>query len=276
METAASDNGSFSIYDDDVNDMISGNLFTRDWKIVGTDPPASPEADNGGSDASHDTSHLVMFFEESPMIGPGEFQPIYNSKPSRIASPIVLDSSEPETVEILPISSNSLGMYYNYFASCVAQNRYDQLINVCRKRRKSPCFDIENCYLAVPHPDTNLDNFTTAEIDGLTCVPLIPSSIVLNMMDSLAALDIRVVPAIHDVLAYNGCRVRMSASYTDCAIDPSSWKGNTYTALFSRILRCKAVTTATLTVSMVLGMTYSRKSHYNNRKTLTIVVHAIK
>ena len=261
-----------SIYDDDIIDMTEGDLFTRDWKLVGTDPPTSHD----DSKTSVNVSHFLMYFEEDTMESPVDDQSSYKNTSTQLKSPIVLRRNVPEAIEIMPISHSSLQMYYEYFRSCVKQHNYDELITVCRNERKSPCFDIKNCYLCIPHPKANLDNFTTVEIGGLTCVLLIPQSVIDNMMISLADININVAAAIHDSQSYNGCRVKMSAIYTDCKIDSSSWKGNTYADMFRPILRCKAVTTAVLTVSMILGIVYGRKSAYINRKSLTIVVHAIK
>lgn len=261
-----------SIYDDDINDMINADLFTRDWEIVGTTPPTNFEED----ESNDDVSHLIMYFEETPMVSPVESESVQNDKSNRPLSPIVLSNNVSESIEILPISFKSLGIYYNYFESCVKQYRYDQLINVCRNTKKSPCFDIKDCYLCIPQTRVNLNNFTTVEIGDLSCVILIPSSIIHNMMDSLTQIGISVVPTLHDSLSYNGSRVRMSKLYTEREINKSMWKGNTYAALFRNIIKCKAVTTATLTVSIVLGVVYGHKSQYNNRKSLTVVVHAIK
>jgi hypothetical protein len=262
----ASNVDSVSAYDDDIRDMIGGGLFTRNWKIIGTVPPGEEDGSEDG------TSHLAMMFVENmtPEIADSHFS--YDNT----ISPIVLHPSIVELVELLPVSRSSLEQYYNYFKHNVIGNRDDSLVNICRPGKKSPCFDIRNCYLAVPKSTSNLDDFVVADVGGIECVPLIPSSIIHNMIESLSDVGITIVPTMHDAQAYNGCRVKMSRMYTDCMIDESSWRGSTYTSLFTRILRCKAVTTATLTVSMVLSTVYGRNSPYHNRKALTIVVHAIK
>ena len=95
-------------------------------------------------------------------------------------------------------------------------------------------------------------------------------------MDSLMELGISVVPDKHDAKAFTASRIRMSDVYTDCDIPREQWKGNTFTNDFNRIVRSRAVTTATLTVSMTLSTVYGTKSRYTHRKALTIVVHAIK
>lgn len=271
MNTQRDTTMSVSTYDEEADDMINGGLFMRDWKLVGTSPPyhsSSPD-----SSVNDMLDHLVMFYKET-LEG---MQLNEDSSDDRSAlSPIVLSSRPIEAVELMPIAATSLGPYYDYFSQCVATNRSDQLLNICKRDKKSPCFDIKNCYLVQPSSTHDLPNFAITEVSGKRCAPLVPTSIIYNIMDSLTEIGISIVPTIHDALAFNGCRVRMSELYTSCEIPDSEWKGNTFTRDFSRLLRCSAVTTATLTVSVVLSVAYGPKSRYHHRKTLTIVVHSIK
>lgn len=255
---------SLSIQDNDFNDMIDSGLYSREWRLVGTNPP---------SESEDVPEHLVMFYEEVLEMSPSE----YDSTTSSRLTPIVLNPSIPESVEILPVSTVTLGEYYNYFTSCVATSKNDQLVSICTHTKKSPCFDIQNCYLLSLKGKVSTTNFTQVYVGNELCVPLISSRIIENMIESLACHGISILPDAHDANAYNGSRLQMSSLYTDCEID--RWEKNMFNTTyrdFNRILRCKAVATATFTVSVVLSTVHSRKSKYSYRKRLTVVIHAIK
>ncbi|KAG5981785.1 hypothetical protein E4U55_002563 [Claviceps digitariae] len=268
------------VYDDDAHDMKEAGLFMRDWRIVGTEPPRS-----AGSDSSEESmvaiQHFNMLFEEDMKYDNLEGSEYKNKESGTAASGpgrgvIVLNPMAAVPVELIPVSRSSLGRYYEYFSRNVAMDEGDLLMNVCEIARKSPCFDIRNCYLVRPSFQKPRKYFTVVEAGDDICIPLVPTSAIDAIRNSLVDIGISVVPSMHDAYAFNGCRIRVSKHYTSCEIAPSEWKGNTYTPRFNRMIECTAVTTATFTVSAVLGIVYGSTSHYNYRKTLTIVIHAIK
>ena len=253
-----------SICDEDIVDLLSGDLYTREWKLVGTEPP---------SDDGDYAEHLCLQFVQA-----AEYADERDLSGIRLR-PFVLTpiSSESEAVEVLPVTRSTLGKYFDYFAGCVTTDtKHELLINVCRRQFKAPVFDISGCKLVVPKSNVLPSNFIGIDLSGVSCVPLIPASIVCNITDSLATIGFFVAPSYHDAYAYGCSRIRMSKIYTECEFDRACWKGNTYTRDFSRIIKCRAVATATFTVSAVLSPYVGSRSVYASKKILTFVIHAIK
>ncbi|KAM3518254.1 hypothetical protein NHJ13051_008329, partial [Beauveria bassiana] len=199
---------SVSAYDDDANDMIKANLFTRDWKLMGTAPPGSPiEPHASGSGV---TDHFVMFYEEQ--LGQSDDEGADSSDHGSTLHPLILDRNTVENIEVIPISKMSLGSYHEYFSRCVAPEHGDELINICRSGKKSPVFDIRDCYLVKPvsgkkQRNSILPNVSVAKVGSVDCVPLVPTSIIFNIMDSLVELGINTMPDIHDSFAFSGSRL---------------------------------------------------------------------
>lgn len=259
------DVASVSTRDDDVTDMLQGDLFTREWRIVGNCSLIEP---------GHQSDHLIMFYEQIDFSSPDR---IVDIEKSAELVPVSLSILEQDSVEIIPVSVASLGKYYNYFQTCVCLDaRKDSLVSICKRRKKSPCFDIRRCCLVKSLKNADLVNFTMIKIGNIACVPLIPSSAVLSIIDSISNLDISIVPMIHDANAFNGCRIRMSSRYTECEIVEDQWKQDSLCENLSSFIKTDAVATATFTVSVVLSTVYGQRSKYLNKKALTIVIHSIK
>lgn len=254
-----------STRDDDVTDMLQGDLFTREWRIVGNRSLIEPE---------HQSEHLIMFYEQIDFLTPDR---ITDTEKSTKLVPISLSTLEQDPVEIIPVSMGSLGEYCNYFQTCVCLDpQKDSLVSICKRRKKSPCFDIPRCCLVKSSKNADLVNFAIAKIGNVVCVPLIPSSAVLSIIDSISDLDISVVPMVHDANAFNGCRIRMSSRYTECEIPEDQWKQDSLRKNLSNFIKTDAVATATFTVSVVLSTVYGQRSKYLKKKALTIVIHSIK
>lgn len=249
-------------YDDDIRDLLVDGLFTREWTIVGTQPPSSDNAESG---------YFNMYYKQT-----------YDddNKRSRNAArekPLTLKPSQPDPVELLPPVPSTLGPYYSYFRDCVLTGRHgEMLVNFCRNGKKSPCVDIPGCALVVPTKTADVENFTLIKLGNVPCVPVVPTSIILNIIDSLAEVCQPVYPSFHDGWAYNGSRVRMSKMYTECELDDNAWKKEGFARDFSRLVRCVAVATATFTVSVVLSPSVQRTRYPTHKKVLEVVIHNIK
>lgn len=262
------DNDVFSIstYDDDnVRDMMNSDLFRREWTIVGTEPPLTK------GKVADITEHLILNFHQIEEGVPED--ETANVKPR----PILLKHNSDYQLEMIPVYPNILGKYYEYFSRCVSLHKGDYLLNVCTTRKKSPCVDIPNCVLAaIPEGSVrNLDCFTVKNMGSYDCVVYVPNSIIYEIISALNDIGISIVPSLHDGMPYNSIRTRISDLCTEFSKDAWS-KDSRYIREFSRYAPCNAVTTATLTVSFVLGVVRGPRSRYNNKKSLEIVVHAIK
>lgn len=257
---------SISTFDDEMKDMLDSKLYTREWRLVGTEPPTTLTHD------STDTQHLSMCFYQEDETTEDNISNHTDIKP------IVMKAQTTYDVEILPVHIQTLGYYYDYFTSYVSLQKGDCLINVCKDRQKSPCVDIPYCILVKPkHKNIqNSEDFTFINIRGEECIIFIPTRIVYNLLCNLGNIDITVPPSIHDGWAYNSSRVRMSSIFTCNEIPDTSWATGSRVRDISRYVSCTAVATATLTVSFVLSSVRGVSSFYHNRKLLDVVVHAIK
>ncbi|KAG5983547.1 hypothetical protein E4U55_007882 [Claviceps digitariae] len=266
---------SLTTYNEDARDMKEGRLFTRDWRIVGTKTP--PSLARNASDTDSVVQHFNMYYQQKT---DWDAKGLCVTEPRTTSGVMTLDLDlDPGTlksIELMPLCKSALGRYYEYFSRYVAPKKGDQLISLCDTARKSPCFDIQDCWLVKPASREALRNFERVEVGGETCVPLVPRRAIDAIRDSLAVLGISVQPSMHDAFEFNGDRIRMVKNYTSRQKAHNKWKGNTYTPMFRRVIDCTAVAAATFTVSMVLGVVYGEHSHYNNRKTLSIVIHSIK
>lgn len=250
--------------DMDERSMIDSGLYTREWNIVGT---SSPTDDIGGVPTYFSMSFQMKTYNCTDS----------DSQDTDEHTTITLNVTAAESIEIMPAAKETLGPYYKYFINHVMNKKSDSLVNVCRKSSKSPCFDIENCCLIVPGSGVRMNGFSTALVSGVKCVPLVPCSAVQAIQDALATLGMSVEPTLHDALAFNGHRVRMSGQYVTTDIGPDEWKRDQrYARDFNHILRCDAVATATFTVSVVISAVHGKHSWCANRKSFKLVVHSIK
>lgn len=246
------------VNDDDFNDIITGDIHKRNWRLVGSTSPIDVE--------SRGAKHFTMsYIGREP-----EVEPEVEVDASIFTNPMI--SNGIESIEIMPVAESLLEQYYTYFSEHVALDKKDQLINICRQSIKSPCFDIRNCYIVEPKEHVSLDNYAKIVLDKKTYVLLIPSSIICNMKKSLDYLEINIEPDSSDDLAYSGSRLQISGICTFPNIKSLSWKDARHLNDFNKILNCKAVATATFTVSMILRQFQG----YVRTKTLVVVVHAIK
>lgn len=259
---------SLSIPDENINDLVAGGLYLREWTIVGT-PPPSPE--------STSVEHLILNYHQA-------FEGTTDNEVKRITPrPMILDHDTTFQIEEIPVLEETLAQYTEYFMKCVIRSRSDRLLNICKIGRrtpwKSPCVDVPGCLLVKPGRNISeiSSDYCKVEVGGQDCILLMPQSIIDSIMENVAYTGKYVVTVPHDAWPYNSSRLRMSRLYTDFTPGQSDWD---YTSSYLRDLRkyvsCSAVCTATLTVSFVLSVCWGKYSYYSTRKSLDIVVHAIK
>lgn len=254
-----------SIPDENISDLIAGGLYLREWMIVGTPSPSSN---------STTLEHLVMNYHQAVEgTDEEEVREIHGRRP------IALDRDTQFQIEEIPAREETLGEYSEYFKRCVTTSRLDMLLNVCRIRKKSPCVDIPGCLIVKPNRDISAvsNDYCKTKVGDQDCILMIPQTTIDNIMENVAYLGKYILSVPHDAWPYNSSRIRMSQLYTDFDLQESDWD---YTSSYIKDLRryvsCRAVSTATLTVTFVLGMCYGKHSYYGSRRSLSIVVHAIK
>lgn len=255
---------SLSIPDENINDLVAGGLYLREWAIVGT-PPPSPD--------SATVEHLVLNYHQATEdTDPSEIERV-------TPRPIVLDRDTQLQIEEIPVLRDTLGQYEKYFADCVVKSRSDMVLNICKVRKKSPCVDIPGCLVVKPSRDMSLisDDYCKVKVGDQDCILMIPQTVIDNVIENVAYTGKYVVSVPHDAWPYNSSRVRISQLYTDFQPEDSDWDStSTYLRDLQRYVSCSAVSTATLTVTFVLGTCWGKYSYYRSRKSLSIVVHAIK
>ncbi|KAG5948945.1 hypothetical protein E4U53_006083 [Claviceps sorghi] len=120
-------------YNEDFRDMNEAGLFTRDWRIVGTEPPRS-----AGSESLEESpvpiEHFNMLFEENMEYGREDGLGCESNESAATVSrsmrrTIFLNPSVAVPVELMPVCKSSLGRYYEYFSRDVAVDKGDQLIS---------------------------------------------------------------------------------------------------------------------------------------------------
>lgn len=256
------DCASVSEYDENITDMISKDLYTADWELVGTEPPS--ENVEGWFD--------MKFVQSMYMDG--------DSTPTdrRFRRPLKINVVDDVVCELLPFSSKSLGMYYSYFASYVNRGiKGSMLMCLCQEMFKSPVFDIPGCTLVKPKTDRyDKSMFVTVDIGDCNAIIFVPVTAFDAITDALYGVDVRVMPTYQDTWSYSSCRATPSAYMMYSDIPKSSWKGSAYTAEFARRVECSAVATATLTVSVLLEPWQYARGKHTSKYNLRYIIHSIK
>lgn len=255
---AASDVYSISEYDDDVNDMVEHGLYIRNWEILhGAHPPCSVDSDG---------QYFNIKYVQAGSISTSD-----------INSPLKMRPGDAMAIELMPPKEEYLGKYYAHFRDHVTTRcKGELLVNFCKDMYKSPMFDIPDCAIIKPVSTKRRSEFSSINLGDINGVLFIPSSVTDNLVDSLFALGIRVIPSAHDTWSYGSSRIRVCDDAVICELDSSDWKGNTYTAEFMRYIRCIAVATATLTVSIVLRPFQNARGPHTSKYHLEYVVHCVK
>lgn len=260
--TIFDDGVSVSEYDGNVADMLDRDLYTQDWKLIGTEPPSESNDD-----------YFDMKFVQA--MSNAEVDP---STDVNVGTPLVFRHTDDVLCEQIPIDPRVLGKYCDYFSKHVSRGiKGDLLLNVCKGVFKSPVFDIPHCAVVRPKSSKySHESFTSIDTELGTGILFIPMMTTDMIIDNLDDIGIRVIPSAQDTWSYSSCRIRTSEYVVICAFTPRDWKGSAYAAEFSRRVQCTAVATATLTVSVLLEpWQYSRGKH-TSKYCMTYVVHAVK
>ncbi len=251
-------------YDDEIRDMISQELYKRDWHIRGSLDVCRRRAgheDCIGAGRCHDQFFNFIYLDQSTHLA---------------EAMTLLPSGESESVEVMPPNPSLFEQYWTYFRDSVFDGtKGEVLMSVCRRGTKSPSFDIKGCL--VGRTSERVPNgFATLRQKYCSWVLFVPTSTMMNLFDSLNEISIRPVPGIHDAMAYNSARISVSKHITECELDESEWTRGRELHAVSRLVPCEAVTTATFTVSVVLTPYLLAKGTHTARRHLRIVVHNIR
>lgn len=249
-------------YDGNITDMLDRGLYTRDWELIGTEPPSEI------SDAYFDMKFVQVMPDES----------VSSNTNVRVGTPILLRYGDDVLCEQIPIDRRVLDRYYNYFSRHVSRNIGGSLLlNICKDVFKSPVFDIPYCTAALPKRlDYSRESFTAIDTDYGPTILFVPVTITSMIIDSLDGIGIKVVPSPQDTWSHGSCRIRISQHILTCTFERSDWKGSGYAAELSRLIECRAVATAILTVSVLLEPWQYSRGSYTSKYCMTYVVHAVK
>lgn len=258
------DEVSISEYDGNIADMMSENLYTNDWTIIGTESPSEDSED------WFDMKFVqTMYLEEEDEFELPDVQ---------LRRSLRLNTNDDVMCELLPFSSKSLGRYYEYFMKYVSNGvKGSVLMCLCQQMFKSPVFDIPGCMLVRPRTNKyDKSQFVTTRIDDSNVVVFVPMTAFDAITDALYDVDVRIIPTDQDTWSYSSRRVVMSKHAMHSSIPNSSWKGNAYTSEFERRIQCSAVATATLTVSVLLEPWQFARGKHTSKYHLKYVIHSVK
>lgn len=181
--------------------MMMANVFTREWRLVGTEFPDTVPLLN--------SQLLVFAFEEI-------YEEILGSGGSAFViltgdhAPIRLNIRATYELELIPISESSLQRYYEFFKEHISNNdTRDKLIAVCRHSRKSPCFDITGCYLISTTRDSRDIGLASVNMYGRTCITIIPSDVIGSVIEYFELIDLTIE---HERMIYTNT-VLMASGY---------------------------------------------------------------
>lgn len=262
--TIHDDGISVSEHDGNITDMLNTELYTREWKLIGTEPP--------GADIN---DYFDMKFVQ-------RINSFSNTDTDRtdanVGSPILFRHADDVLFEQIPIDRRVLGYAYEYFSKHVSRGiKGDLLLNVCKGMYKSPVFDIPGCTVVIPkHNSFSKESFVAIETPrgpGVLFVPMVTTDLII---DNLEDIGIRVMPSHQDMWSYSSCRIRLSKFVVVCQLGTEDWRGSAYAAEFSRRLACTAVATATLTVSVLLEPWQYSHGKHTSKHCMTYVIHAVK
>lgn len=248
-----------SVTDCDVHDMLSSGLYTRDWRLVGR---------GGDSNATVQTDFLFMVYIETDET---------SGMSTATERPIVVSGADTFSIEIIPAHPQVLGRFFEYVArTTLAGVAGEKLVSICQRGLKSPCFDIPDCYIAVPTSKATVPKFCSVNITGDTMMLFIPTTVVYSIIDALGEIGIVVLPSWHDCCFANSSRLGISRELVSCDLTRKTWDRGVSCAEISRLIPSIAVTTATLTVIPRIDPDSRAKWSHTSRRILTFIVHAIK
>lgn len=239
--------------DDDVRDMISANLYTRDWTMVG-----SMDAEGKV------TGFLSVAYVESCL----------SDAPRKRRMRLSLN--EHANIETIPFAKAALQDYYDYMVESYEHDPCKaELINLCVPGAKSFCFDILDCYVVVPKSKQLSSEFCSIEVDGMSLVLLMPARAVDSIIDAVTQSGVRILPSEHDSRHVVSSRLRASPKILTSDLMLKEWNRSLLRSEVSGLLPAIAVATATFTVTPVLTKQKSRWAKPLGRY-LEFIIHSVK
>jgi len=248
-------------YDADIHEMLSGNLYTRDWTLVSRHLP----------DGS-----LVMYYAQTCDLLNSTSQQRMNECPVTLCP-----EDDVVMVEVMPPNEDTLEEHHEYFRDVVFNMHQsgELLINVCTQRYKTPLFNISGCIVArhtSPFCQSRDLSSNVIAIGEYQASLLIPTSVVTSIFEALSAVDIIVLPDVHDAKKYTGSRVQPRSGIEVSRIPQSKWCHNETSKDINRYINCNAVATATFTVSAVVTPYEHTKGIRPSRRRVKFVVHNVR
>jgi hypothetical protein len=258
---------------DYINDMVEGELYTRGWKLGGTEPPCT-EKNRRITDAADLSLSYVVYNKYDVDDSIDYSNPVINSQ--------LKDSSEDILqVEIFPPIEKILRRYYTYFTRCVVKSIDHYLVNICERNKKSFCVDIEQCMIIQPEYKVFISSLNPKIVlEGEFCILSIPYHVIKDIINALCILDIEVLPEIINfpdrATKSLNFRIRKSDLFALSSNYRPSWRDVSHLCIEGETIKCKAVATATFTVSFILSPFTDTEYITRVKKHLEVVIHSIK
>lgn len=270
-----------SVFDDDINDQLESDLFTREWEQYGSlEPNKCPKHglvpnDNCMSCTTNPSllePHLNVTYVSA--ITPTDSEAIV--VPSRY-NEIRGSGNELKSVQFMPLKPECYYTLAPYLASRTQPPRKgEMLMNVCTPITKTPCVRVPSCIIGKYSGRAPADFTCINKVDS-DWVLFMPGTALMDIFTLMEEHDMYPTPDIHDGRSYNSSRLRLAGTVSSRVIKSADWKaGGLELASIRRYLNCDAVATATFTVTVHVAPSKPIRGRYSRYRQLTLWVHSIQ
>ena len=269
-----------SVFDDDINDQLESELFTREWIQYGS--LESNSCPRHGLVPRDD----CMSCTTNPALLEPHLNVTYVSAITPTDSEAVIvpqrynelrgSGNELKSVQFMPLKAECYYTLAPYLANKTRPaSRGEMLMNVCTPTTKTPCINIPWCIIG-KYNGRAPSEFTHINKVDSDWVLFMPSTALRDIFTLMEEHDMYPTPNAHDGRSYNSSRLRLAGTVSSRVIKSAEWKVGVELASIRRYLNCDAVATATFTVTVHITPVKAIRGRYSRYRQLTLWVHSIQ
>jgi hypothetical protein len=279
MTTECSENT--SIFDDDINDQLKSDLFTREWVQYG-----SLEYNNCTTHGSVPTAgcnsctnnpalleqHLNITYVSA--ITPTDSDTV--TAPPRYNEIRGL-GNELQSVQFMPLKPECYYTLAPYLANKTELPRKgEMLMNVCTPITKTPCIKVPSCLIGKYNGRAPAEFTCINKVDS-DWVLFMPRTAIMDIFTLMEEHDMYPTPSAHDGRSYNSSRLRLAGTVSSRVMNSTDWRtAGLELASIRRYLNCDAVATAIFTVTVHVTPSKSTRGRRTRYRHLTLWIHSIQ
>jgi hypothetical protein len=268
-----------TVFDDDINDQLSSDLFTRDWMQVGSlemnecdthgqvPQPSCPSCNNN----PRLLKNYLNITYVSAMVADDAEEYKVPARYNELRGP----GNELSSVQFMPLKPSCYYTLAPYLANKTsAPQPGEMLMNVCTPATKTPCIRIPWCIIGA-YSGSSPDEFTSINKVECDWVLFMPHTALSDIFKLMEEHDMYPTPDGHDGRAYSSSRLRVAGSVSSRIMKSKDWKSGNELKSIRRYLNCDAVATATFTVTVHVNPAGGQRGKHSRYRHLVLWVHSI-